>query len=70
MKHLITPFVLIFVLSCGKKDVQSTEQDYYDNTPIDTVAIDSFGPGASPNVLKPKPIIIDSIKTKQKDSIK
>lgn len=68
MKFPLCFSVIILTISCSK----NTDINYPDSSFVkakyDTTAIDSFAPGATPNNVKPKVLIIkDSLSDKKKE---
>jgi len=61
-------FILV-IISCKKSpDIASYPDSNYITVKYDTTVIDSFSPGATPNNMKPKVLIIkDSLAEKKKD---
>lgn len=63
MKKILLPAIIISALaSCSKKEEILTEGSVAENNvlPYDTTAIDSFAPGATPNNVIMKRVIVDS----------
>lgn len=72
MKFSLLFAVLIIILSCSKNTDNADDANYPDKNFVkikyDTTVIDSFSPGATPNNMKPKVIILkDSLSEKKKE---
>lgn len=69
MKRFLILSFGFLILSCSKNTEEADYPDAnYAKVKYDTMAIDSFAPGATPNNMKPKVLIIeDTLATKKKE---
>lgn len=64
MKKIISStFIILFFVSCSKKEetvAEGSTYDYNTKLPYDTTAIDSFSPGANPGNVIMNRVVVDS----------
>lgn len=58
--------LLLIIVSCSKKTAHITELEIPEKIDFDTTAVDSFAPGATPNNVKEKIILVKDSATEAK----